>query len=128
MYELPVSCVSCTHAQFLFSDVEWGSKLRQSTDMGARDYALNTPLHLACSGGNREVAEYLIKVGCSTNAKNLKKDSLIHVAVQNGHKNVTELLLVKGVSTESLDAQKCTPAHIAAKHNKISIIKLLKKR
>ena len=94
----------------------------------ARDYVLNTPLHLACSGGNREVAEYLIEVGCSTNAKNLKKDSLIHVAVQNGHKSVTELLLVKGVSTASLDAQKCTPAHIAAKHDKISIIKLLKKR
>ena len=94
----------------------------------ARDSGLNTPLHLACRSGDRNVAEYLIEVGCSKNARNLNKDSLIHVAVQNGHTSVSELLLDKGVSTESLDAQKCTPVHVAAKHNRTSVIEMLKER
>lgn len=47
----------------------------------ARDSCLNTPLHLACKGGSREVAEYLIEVGCSMNAKNSEKDNLVHVVL-----------------------------------------------
>ena len=95
---------------------------------GARDSGLNTPLHLACKSGDRNVAEYLIEVGCSRNARNLNKDSLIHVAVQNGHTSVSELLLDKGVSTETLDSQKRTPVHVAARYNQTSIIEMLRKR
>ena len=91
----------------------------------ARDSRLNTPLHLACKGGSREVAEYLIEVGCSMNAKNSNKDNLMHVAVRNGHVHIAQLLLNRGTSTESVDAHKCTPLHIAAKHDQICIIQLL---
>ena len=91
----------------------------------ARDSHLNTPLHLACKGGSREVAEYLIEVGCSMNAKNSDKDNLMHVAVRNGHVHIAQLLLNRGTSTESVDAHKCTPLHIAAKHDQICIIQLL---
>ena len=91
----------------------------------ARDSHLNTPLHLACKGGSREVAEYLIQMGCSMNTKNFEKDNLVHVAVQNGHINIARLLLIKGTSTESVDAHRCTALHIAAKHDHICIIQLL---
>ena len=91
----------------------------------ARDSHLNTPLHHACKGGSREVAEYLIEVGCSMNAKNSDKDNLVHVAVQNGHEDITKLLLDKGTSTESVDAHRCTALHIAAKHDQICITQLL---
>ena len=64
----------------------------------AQDSHLNTPLHLACKGGSREVAEYLIEMGCSMNAKNSDKDNLVHVAVQNGHVDITQLLLDKAPS------------------------------
>lgn len=92
----------------------------------AQDFNLNTPLHLACRCGNRKIAEYLIKVGCSMNALNSDKDHLIHVAVRNGHLNVTELLLDQKTSTESLDAYKRTPLHIAAMHDHVCIIQHLK--
>lgn len=92
----------------------------------AQDLNLNTPLHLACKCGNRKIAEYLIKVGCSMNALNSDKDHLIHVAVRNGHLNVTKLLLDQKTSTESLDAYKRTPLHIAAMHDHVCIIQHLK--
>ena len=91
----------------------------------ARDSRLNTPLHLACKGGSREVAEYLIELGCSMNAKNSDKDNLVHVAVRNRHVHIAQLLLNRGTSTESVDAHKCTPLHIAAKHDQICIIQHL---
>ena len=101
------------------------SQLKFFKTREARDHKLNTPLYHACKGGSRKVVEYLIKVGCSMNAKNSDKDNLIHVAAQNGHVDITKLLLDKGVSTESVDTHRCTPLHIAAMHGQISIIQLL---
>ena len=91
----------------------------------ARDSHLNTPLHHACKGGSREVAEYLIEVECSMSVKNSDKDNLVHVAVNSGHVDIAQLLLIKGTSTESVDAHRCTSLHIAAKHDHICIIQLL---
>ena len=88
----------------------------------AQDFKLNTPLHLACKFGSREIAEYLIKEGCSMNALNSDKDHLIHVAVRNGHLDVTKLLLDQNTSIESLDVCKRTPLHVAAMHDQDCII------
>ena len=102
------------------------SQLSQLEVREAQDFKLNTPLHLACKCGNRKIAEYLIKVGCSVNALNSDQDHLIHVAVKNGHPDVTKLLLDQKISTESLDACKRTPLHVAAMHDQTCIIQHLK--
>ena len=125
MIPLHLACLSgnIESVQAHHSHLTRFSKVRE-----ARDYQFNTLLHYACKGGNREVAEYLLEVGCSMNAKNSDKDNLIHVAVQNGHVDITKLLLDKGTSTESVDAHRCTPLHIAAKRDKICTIQLLMKQ
>lgn len=122
MIPLHLACLSgnIESVQAHHSQLTRFSKVRK-----ARDYHFNTLLHHACKGGNRKVAEYLLEVGCSMNAKNSDKDNLIHVAVQNGHVDIIKLLLDKGTSTESVDAHRCTPLHIAAQRDQICIVQLL---
>ena len=66
--------------QFLFSDVEWGSKLQQCTDVDE-----NTPLHAAARHGNIVAVEVLLQLKFDPYAKNCDGSLPIHLAAEEGH-------------------------------------------
>ena len=66
--------------QFLFSDVEWGSKLRQRTDVDG-----NTPLHAAARHGNVVAVEVLLQLKFDAYAKNCDGSLPILLAAEEGH-------------------------------------------
>ena len=65
--------------------------------ISARNEFGYTPIDLASSLGNREMAELLIAKGADIQCDPQKGFSPLHNAADEGHKEIVELLLAKGV-------------------------------
>ena len=85
----------------------------------------NTPLHLACSGGNAGIVELLIGSNADTVAKNKLNEMPLHIAVHCGHVPIAQLLLEKQVPIECQTVEGHTPLHYAARENNSEMISLL---
>jgi len=57
---------------------------------------LSTPLHEACSTGQKDVVELLIAKGADMNAKNNKGQAALSLAKEQGHEEIVELLRKHG--------------------------------
>jgi len=86
-------------------------------DVNARDQLNWTPLHWAASGGQKDIAEFLIGKGADVKAESKYKTTLLHSAAT---KELAELLLSKGLSV-NITSGGSTPLHCAAKRGYVSV-------
>lgn len=66
--------------------------IAQGVDVNSSDYDNRTALHLACSTGNADVVDYLLKSGAYTNVKDRWNNKPYDDAKQNGHDTIINLL------------------------------------
>jgi len=62
-------------------------------NVNERDRLMQTPLHVVCTQGNKEIAEALLQRSADVNAVDLNNWSPIHCAASNCHLELVELLL-----------------------------------
>ena len=67
-----------------------------SVHVDAKDSSGNTALHLACSGGHRNVCQILLNFGADITEISADKMTPLHCAIQNGHSEVAKMLLNRG--------------------------------
>ena len=84
----------------------------------------NTPLHIACVGGNITVVKLLVDHGASITARNSRGETPVHTAAKHKSVEIIKLLLKKEGSRafEVTDDQRCTPLHHAARNNQSEMI------
>lgn len=103
-------------------------------------------LHAACTGGNPEIVELLLKQKANPEARNKSRATPLHFAATKGkHKAVVKLIEVasaadaddggatpgpafqsnSGVDVNASDIHGCTPLHAAAAHGHVQVIEVL---
>lgn len=93
-----------------------------------------TCVHLACSGGRKNMLEKVLIYGANVNAINSNGDTALHIAIQNGFDVCVSVLL----NTALMDSKRkididlnvfnnsgYTPLHLASKENNLNIVKML---
>lgn len=91
------------------------SAVEQGADVVAKDGELGwTPLHWAASGGQEEVAAFLIDKGAEVDARDERGNTPLVSAAAAGRRAVTELLIAKGADVNAKAADGWTPLHAAA--------------
>lgn len=101
-------------------------RLLKASLLEVTDIRKNTPLHLACLGGNKDIVQLLIESGVVLNQVNMKGEAPIHIAAQHGYISIVKSLLASDVNIEcQSENDKCTPLHHAAKYNQDKMIRFL---
>jgi ankyrin repeat protein len=77
-----------------FKDVK--RHLKRGADVNAKNKDGWAPLHMAASGGHKDVAELLIAKGADVNAKNKWGETPLDLAVKKGHISMVVLLKKHG--------------------------------
>ncbi|MEM6344135.1 MAG: ankyrin repeat domain-containing protein [Bacteroidota bacterium] len=85
----------------------------------------NTPLHLACELGYREIVQSILAEGPDVNARNYKYATPLHAAVEEGHKGVIQMLVDAAAEVETRNNLSQTPLHIAAVKGRIACSQIL---
>lgn len=97
-----------------------------ATDDGA------TPLLVACSNGNREIARLLLDAGASVNVATTGDGvsggggtTPLHVACRNGDREMAHMLLSAGAQKDAAKANGATALFIAVWKNHLDVVNLL---
>merc|ERR1719412_1385655 len=77
------------------------------------DWLGTSPLHLAALKGHHDIAEILMRSGCSKDARTKVDKTPLHLAATEGHATLVEVLLRTGAEVDSKDMLKMTPLHWA---------------
>lgn len=77
------------------------------------DWLGTSPLHLAALNGHHDIAEILMRSGCSKDARTKVDKTPLHLAATEGHSALVEVLLRTGAEVDSKDMLKMTPLHWA---------------
>jgi ankyrin repeat protein len=97
-----------------------------STNLDETDFILGTPLHIALSEGDAEIADILINAGADIEAQSeLNGMRAIHIAASLGESTLVELLLAAGASISERDATGKTALHVATSRGATEVVKLL---
>ncbi len=99
-------------------------KVNVSAEMDGITYSA-TPLHLAISLGNKEIAEFFVDQGINIDTLDSKGQSPLHVAVMLGNKDIIKMLIAKGADVNSKDATGKTPIFAAVIGGNIDLLELL---
>ena len=84
-------------------------------DLNSQDSSNNTPLHVAVSADEGEVAVALLELGCSTNVKGQSGKSALHLACERGSAGLVRTLVRDyKADLNSQDSSNNTPLHVAA--------------
>ena len=83
---------------------------------------LNTPLHLAASGGNTRVCRLLLDRGSTVDLPNKSNQTALHLAVLDGHPETANLLLDYNFSPKKTAVFESPVLHYAANEGNKNII------
>jgi len=89
------------------------------------DGILDRALHAQVRKGNALLAEALLFVGASVNARGISDWTPLHYAAFDGRENVVRILLKAGASVDAKDNPDWTPLHYVAMWGQADIAKVL---
>ena len=103
--------------------------LAAGTDVNTKTANGWTPLLMAISWAQKEIAELLIAEGANVNAKNDDGETPLHYAAFVGQKEIAELLIAKGADVNAKGDDGNTPLDVAIEDDvaEIEIADLLRK-
>jgi ankyrin repeat protein len=81
-------------------------------DVGKKNSAGQTPLHIACNNGQLSIVSYLLSKEADPNEADKGGNTALHIAAKVGFKTVVQALLAGGAKTSTNRAGK-TPAQVA---------------
>ncbi len=100
--------------------------LEKNTDLiNAKNENGQTPLHIAASGGQLAVVEFLISQGADINLRQNNGATALHFACFGGHRDVVEWLIDNGADVNSKDNNGLTPLRVAVFRSNKEMIALL---
>ena len=87
----------------------------------------NTPLHIACTNGDKSlnVVNFLIKKNANVHAANKNGETPIHISARRGYEQLTNVLLDKGADVDVQDGEGRTPVILAAMSDHKPVVSLL---
>jgi cytohesin len=94
--------------------------LEEGASLNARNLNGWTPLDVAASNGDKEMAELLIAKGADVNG-----GVALHVAARHGYKHVAEFLIAKGADINAKSKDGDTPIYLAAWKGHKDVVELL---
>jgi ankyrin repeat protein len=94
--------------------------------INATDEYGHTPLHLAASGGQNEIAEFLLAKDADVKVLNIQNQSALLYAAYFGNAKILEMLAARGARLNEPDILGRTPLHYAARqHNLEALMSLI---
>jgi ankyrin repeat protein len=87
--------------------------------INARTELGSTPLHIAATSSNPEIAKLLVARGANVNARDNNDTTPLHIAAYTGRKELVEFFLSKGADAYAMDFKNETPrdkAHRSLSH------------
>jgi ankyrin repeat protein len=78
------------------------------------DQCQSTPLHLASSRRDAEIAQLLIKHGADVHARDQSQSMPLHLASSKGDAETAQLLIKHGADVHARDQSQSTPLHRAS--------------
>lgn len=103
--------------------------IKQKANINIKNQDGYTPLHLAATGGNLNIAKLLINNGANINAKDQQDSTPLHAVQQlfarKDYEEIAKLLIEKGADFNAKNKSGNTPLHDAALFAKEEMIKLL---
>jgi len=114
----------CLLHYFAFNgDIESTKKLfiSYSFPVDLTDESLNTPLHVACEYGQKNIAKLLLEQQALINRQNINGKTALHLAVESQQKEVVDILLSYGANPNIQDLQGASPLHLSSANGSIEI-------
>jgi len=111
------------HAEAAKAIIESGK-----ADINAKDREGKTPLIVAASMGEKEIADTLITKGADVKAKDSYDRTALHQAILLGQKELATVLIEKGADVNGADKTGQTPLTLAMQRNQTEIAELLKQK
>ncbi|KAJ7385774.1 hypothetical protein OS493_013808 [Desmophyllum pertusum] len=99
--------------------------LQHGADINIQNKHLQTPLHVASIGKNKDILELLIKQGAQTNTKDFKQSTPLHSAASFGNLECVKVLLKNFASIDSKEVDAMTPFLCAVAAGHTNCAKLL---
>jgi len=90
-----------------------------------KDERGNTMLHVACSRGDRSLAELLIRRGANADIQDIYGNTPLLYAVDKEQVEMVKVLLKRGVSCHACDFRGNTPLHSACAVNNLELVEIL---
>ena len=90
---------------------------RNIMKVNERNFLFDTPLHVACRHGQKDVVKFLINKRADVNAisDTMQKTTPLHEAMYNGHFDCADLLLQNGANPEARDHRGYTPDQVCTR-------------
>jgi len=101
------------------------TRLRQETDVNARDHRGVTPLYVAARYRSKDIVAFLIQHGASPTARNADGNTPLHGAAEGSTQEVADLLIASGSDITAQNESGLTPLHAAAAGGNVDVAALL---
>jgi len=84
-----------------------------------------TPLHIACSRGNRKAVDILLDLGANINAVDFKGNSCLHHAVNSNNFTILKKLVIRGVDKTIINKEGKSALQTAQENNASTAVEIL---
>ena len=117
---------ACASQPGPFAELPLAAKLLM-LDVNARDFAGNTPLHIAAFEGHGDVVSRLLAAGASVDKATTAGSTPLYIAAEKGHTAVAAALIHARADVNAAVDDGTTPLHWAAHWNDMATVELLLK-